>query len=253
MMTKPTMTRWKATIAYDGTGFNGWQSQPGGNTIQDFLEARLATILDTKTRVQGSGRTDSGVHAAGQVCHFDADWKHGAATLQRALRTGLPAGIQVQRVSKATAEFHARFSAKGKRYRYRIFTGWAPPMEERYNWSIGTRALDLEAMQEAAKLMIGEHDFSAFAALRNDESDTADKTRHVWKLDIHKRGPRINIVTEGNGYLYKMVRSMVGAITEVGFGKLSVEQLKTVRDGKQRTKDIPTAPAKGLSLDNVFY
>ncbi len=243
--------RWRAVCRYDGTDFHGWQSQRCGNTVQDLLEAELATILAVPTRVHGSGRTDSGVHANGQVFHFDADWHHPATALQRALDSRLPPTVQVVGLRAAAADFHARFSATGKRYVYRIFCGRAPPMEVRYCWSIGRRDLSIPAMQAAAAQLLGEHDFSAFSAGRRaaDENPVKDLRR----LDIRTAGPRLRITTEASGYLYKMVRSLVGALVEVGCGKITGAELVAIRDSRHRTRHIPTAPARGLCLEQVFF
>ena len=144
--------RWKCHCAYDGTGFEGWQSQSGGNTIQDTLERRLnATIFEQPIRIHGSARTDAGVHAKGQVFHFDAQWTHPPNELLRAFQSNLPKTVQVFRVQRVAETFHARFSALGKRYVYQIFQGYAPPMETRYFWSIrSARQLNIETMRAAA-------------------------------------------------------------------------------------------------------
>ena len=156
-------TRFKCFCAYDGTDFRGWQSQACGNTIQDFIERRLAEIFSEKIRIHGSGRTDAGVHAKAQVFHFDAAWAHSAQNLLSALRCGLPAGIQIFRVARAKEGFHARYSAVGKRYVYNIYEGYAPPYKSRYCWSLGRRKLDVKKMNEAAAGLLGEHDFTAFS------------------------------------------------------------------------------------------
>ncbi len=244
--------RWKAVCAYDGTGFNGWQSQPGGNTIQDFIEARLAVIFETPVRIHGSGRTDAGVHARGQVFHFDGAWKHPTEHLHRALKAGLPQGIQIARIAKAKPDFHARYSATGKRYFYSLFEGDAPPWETRYCWSLGRRRLDIDAMNAAAQPLLGEHDFSAFGANRGDGSED-NPVKDMRRLEVRKRGPKIMIITEASGYLYKMVRSLTGALVSVGLGKIAAEDLSAMLAAKQRTHRIETAPAQGLWLDKVFY
>jgi tRNA pseudouridine38-40 synthase len=128
--------RWKCTCAYDGGGFAGWQSQVGGTAIQDVIEARLAAIFGRPVRIHGSGRTDAGVHAHGQVFHFDAEWRHGTGKLLAAFRTGLPATIQIKSVRPVAAEFHARFQAKGKRYVYHLHLGDADPFTRPYCWAI---------------------------------------------------------------------------------------------------------------------
>lgn len=243
--------RFKCVCAYDGTDFKGWQSQLGGGTIQDFIEARLGEIFKAKIRIHGSGRTDAGVHAKAQIFHFDAPWAHGVSELQKALLHGLPSGIQISKVSLAKPDFHARYSAKGKRYAYNIYEGYAPPYESRYFLSLGRRKLDLEKMRKAAQMLLGTHDFTAFSANRGHDRDNPVKTIH--KLEISKRGRKIKILTEGSGYLYKMVRIISGALMEVGFGKLEPSDIEAILEARKRTNKFSTAPAKGLFLEKVFY
>ncbi|MGF1484980.1 MAG: tRNA pseudouridine(38-40) synthase TruA [Opitutales bacterium] len=254
-----TPQRFKAWCAYDGTDFAGWQSQPGGNTIQDHIEARLAQIFKTPVRIHGSGRTDSGVHARGQVFHFDAPapgWPHVVEKLERALRIDLPSTIQVWRVRKASPNFHGRFNAVRKRYTYRLYEGHAPPMEQRFFWSTGERIgpLDTQRMHAAAQLLVGTHDFSAFGATRGDGSNERENpVKDLQRLDLRRRGPRLTLTTEASGYLYKMVRSLTGALVEVGRGKLSPDELVAILRAKKRIQKIPTAPARGLCLERVWY
>jgi tRNA pseudouridine38-40 synthase len=244
--------RWKCQVAYDGTDFEGWQAQPGGNTVQQHLERRLSFLFDQPVRIHGAGRTDSGVHARGQVFHVDAPWKHGAETLLKALRTGIPDSIQVFSVEEAGEDFHARFSATGKRYVYRLFEGYAPPFENRYTLSLRERQLDLERINEAAALLIGRHDFSAFGAKRSEDS-AENPVKELRKLELTRNGPRLLLVTEGSGYLYKMVRSLAGCLIDVGRGRLRVSQVAEILAGAQRTGLVCTAPAHGLTLERVDY
>lgn len=239
-------------VAYDGGEFLGWQSQAGGGTVQDFLEKRLAEIAGGPVRVHGSGRTDSGVHASGQVCHFDLAWPHGAAMLLRALRTGLPAGLLVRTVAAAPAGFHARYGATGKRYVYRIHRGRALPLEARSCWCLPDRPLDLAAMRAAAARFVGEHDFRSFAATPAD-GQVEDTRKTLWRVEVTARGRRIRIVLEGSGFLYKMARSLAGAIVATGQGKLGVEDINALLAGTPRGNRYPTAPAEGLTLERVWY
>jgi len=247
------MKRWKVKCAYDGTDFQGWQSQVSNNAIQDVIETRLEEIFKTPVRIHGSGRTDAGVHAKGQVFHFDADWEHSPKKLHTALKLKIPPSIQIVTLVKASRDFHARFSAKGKRYAYQLFLGYAPPTETRYYWSLGERDLDIDAMQRAAKYLLGKHDFSAFAAATRRGETQGSPVKEIWRLDITKKGPRIRIVTEGSGYLYKMVRSIVGALVDVGIGKLTPSQVKEILSSKKRTRTVVTAPPQGLFLEKVDY
>ena len=246
------LTRWKVVCAYDGTHFSGWQSQTNGLGIQDCIEARMTELFKQPIRIHGSGRTDAGVHANGQVFHCDADWGHGTAKLKRALAIGLPATIQIKTVASVSADFHARFSACGKRYVYRMVEGDADPFTRPYVWRF-ERAdrLDLEAMQSAANILRGTHDFTALSA--NNGAEVLDAVRTIPRLDLTVKGRALKFVFEADGFLYKMVRSLVGALVAVGEGRLTPADLERLIAGRKRTKDVPTAPAHGLFLDRVFY
>ena len=251
MKTESQVTRrWKAVCAYDGTGIGGWQSQKDGNSVQDFIERRLAIVLGRHTRIHGSGRTDAGVHARAQVFHFDAAWPHGAATLGRALRTGFPSGIQVTSVRAVRGEFHARFSAKGKTYVYQLDQGRADVFRDPFCWSVG-RPLDVAAMRRAAAALRGRHDFKAFSATGGEERETT--VRNLTRLDVLGSGRRLRVLAEADGFLYKMVRSLVGALVAAGLGKLSVNDIKRILTSGTRTNEVQTAPAKGLCLWRVKY
>jgi tRNA pseudouridine38-40 synthase len=242
--------RWRCVCAYDGTEFEGWQSQSGGNAIQDAIERRLREIFGTDRRVHGSGRTDAGVHARGQVFHFDASWRHGPEKLRAALRTGLPPAIQIRSVRAVRADFHARFSATGKRYEYFVQVGEADPFSRRYCWSV-LRPLDVGAMQAAAAVLVGTHDFRAFTALNGPEKE--DTVRTLRRLDVVRRGRRIRIVAEADGFLYKMVRSLTGVLVAVGEGRLGAAEVAAILAARRRTAAVQTAPPHGLFLVRVFY
>lgn len=244
--------RWKCVVAFDGTDFFGWQSQAGGNTVQDYIERRLDVIFKQPVRIHGSSRTDSGVHAAGLVFHFDAEWKHPVKHLLRALRVGLPKGILIVSVKHVGDTFHARYSASGKRYIYRIVEGWSLPFESRFTYSLENRKLDVEKMKEAAAILVGMHDFSAFAADRGDGSEE-NPVKDLRVLLVSRRGRNIKIVFEGSGFLYKMARSIAGALIDVGTGKLAPEHVRKILESKVRTSLVVTAPAHGLTLEKVFY
>lgn len=248
---EPAAQRWKCLVAYDGTDFSGWQSQPDNNAVQDHLERRLATILGAPVRIHGSGRTDAGVHARGQVFHFDAHWKHGPGKLLAALRAGLPETIQVQAARRVGADFHARYSAKGKIYRYHLCHGaFADPFEHRHTHSV-PRPLDVEAMRAGAARLVGTHDFRAYSAFGGVERESTVRTLH--RLDLTARGSHLRIDAEGNGFLYKMVRSLVGALISVGQGKLTPDDLAAILAQRERTRRVETAPARGLCLMKVQY
>lgn len=242
--------RWKCICAYDGTQFAGWQSQAKGVAIQDVIEARLRAVLKCPVRINGSGRTDAGVHAHGQVFHFDAVWPHGESKLLIALRTGLPPGIQIKSAKPTRADFHARFQATGKRYEYHLHLGDADPFSRPYCWMI-FRELDIEAMRSAARHLLGRHDFRAFTALNGPEKE--DTIRTLRRLDIIKKGRRVRIVCEGDGFLYKMVRSLAGVLVAVGEGKVAAAEVAKILKSCRRTEVVQTAPAHGLFLTKVFY
>jgi tRNA pseudouridine38-40 synthase len=246
----PKEKRWRATCAYVGTHLEGWQAQVSKRSVQDHIERRLAEILGRPIRIHASGRTDAGVHARAQVFHFDAAWSHGAEKLQRALNTGLPAAIQITRLRPARPDFHARFSAQGKRYVYFVRQDRADPFADPFCWSVG-RPLDVAAMRATAARLVGRRDFRAFSASRGEEEP--DTVRELRRLDVIGRGRQLRIVAEADGFLYKMVRSLVGALVAVGMGKLTPEQVVALLDGKRRTHAVHTAPAKGLFLWKVFY
>ena len=247
------MKRWKCICAYDGTGFPGWQSQPGGRAVQDVIEARLAEILGGRVRIHASGRTDAGVHAAAQVFHFDARWPHGPEKLAAAMRHRLDRAIQIVSVRAAAADFHARFSATGKIYVYHIHLGDADPFTRPYCWAT-PRALDLRAVRAASASLRGRHDFKAFSALNGaEDGDAADTVRDLRRLEISVRGRRVRIVAEANGFLYKMARRLVGALVAAGEGKLSTRDIESLLASGKRTARIETAPPQGLFLQRVLY
>ncbi len=248
----PNITRWKCLCAYDGAPFDGWQSQRGGRAIQDVIEARLKEIFGRLIRIHASGRTDAGVHARGQVFHFDAAWKHGPEKLRAALRGGLPWQIQIKSVRAVTADFHSRFSAKGKLYLYYLHLGDADPFTRPYAWVIErVQPLDIEAMKKGAAILRGKHDFRAFSALNGPPRE--DTVRDLRRLEITRRGARVRIAAEADGFMYKMVRSLVGALVTVGEGKLAPDGLRELLETGKRTISVQTAPPQGLFLEKVFY
>jgi tRNA pseudouridine38-40 synthase len=245
--------RFLATVAYEGTDFAGWQVQPNGRTVQAFLEERLSRIFKRPVTVHGSGRTDAGVHSLGQCCHFDVPWPHSASTLLRALRAGEPGGVLVLKVMRVPAGFHARFNAKGKRYRYEMHLGHTLPWEARTCLSLGDRKLNLAAMRRAAKMLLGRHDFTAFGANHGQGMEHENPVKDLRRLNIRLRGKRITVTTEASGYLYKMVRRLVGGLLRVGKGEMTAERLLAYRNEKKITAEVPTAPARGLFMDKVLY
>ena len=250
-MTDSPTQRWKGVCSYDGTDFEGWQSQPNGNTIQDVIEARLGEIFKKPLRIHGSARTDSGVHAKYQVFHFDATWNHPKEALCRALLSELPEGLHLNSLMPVPKTFHALHSATGKRYIYRAFEGDANPFESRFYWSLRFRRLNIEKMQQASRHLLGKHDFTAFSAIGGSPGD--NPVKELRRLEIRRRGPRISFIVEGSGFLYKMVRRIVGALYNVGLGRLEPYQIKTLLANRVRDVNILTTPSKGLCLERVFY
>ncbi|MDF9832172.1 tRNA pseudouridine38-40 synthase [Ereboglobus sp. PH5-5] len=251
-MSDGKIIRWKCGCAYDGAPFEGWQSQRGGRAIQDVIESRLREIFGELIRVHASGRTDAGVHARGQVFHFDAAWKHGPEKLRAALRGGLPQQIQIKSVRAVPEDFHSRFSATGKLYLYHLYLGDADPFTRPYAWAIDRpRPLDIEAMKKGAAILRGKHDFRAFSALNGPPKE--DTVRDLRRLEIAKRGRHVRIAAEADGFMYKMVRSLVGALVAVGEGKLAPDDLRELLKSGKRTTRVQTAPPRGLFLEKVFY
>jgi tRNA pseudouridine38-40 synthase len=242
--------RWKCICAYDGGPFAGWQSQAGGDSVQDRIEVRLAEIFRKQVRIHGSGRTDAGVHAIGQVFHFDAEWKHGADKLLAALRSGLPASIQVKSLRVARENFHARFQATRKRYEYRVHMGDADPFVRPYCWPV-YRSLNVEAMRATAAILRGQHDFRPFTVLNGPVRE--DTVRTLSRLDIVQKGKLVRIIAEADGFLYKMVRSLVGVLVAVGENRLTVDRVREILLGGTRSAEVQTAPPQGLFLMKVFY
>lgn len=244
--------RWLCRCAYDGTNFEGWQSQCSGNTIQDVIEQRLAAIFKKSIRIHGSGRTDAGVHAKGQCFHFDGEWLQEPEKLLKAMTTGLTFEIQILSAKIVSDTFHARFSVKKKRYIYHYFLGKASPFEYRYQWSIGERFVDVARMNTLAQKLIGKHNFLAFGASRGDGS-VIDPVKTLYRLKFEQENKNLKLITEGSGYLYKMVRTLAGTFLDVGLHRLDPEYVLDCFQKKVRRERIVTAPPQGLFLDEVFY
>jgi tRNA pseudouridine38-40 synthase len=247
------MARIKFTIAYDGAPFEGWQSQPGGNTVQDKLEAALSEIAGERVKLHGSGRTDTGVHALGQVAHFDAPEANrmDAGAWQRAVNTKLPRSVRVMDAVEVEGEFHARFSAVGKTYRYQI--DLAPvllPHRMDRVWH-HPRALDVDLLRAACALYVGEHDFAPFAANRNDGKEP-NTVRTITRAYVEE-GDVLSITFSGNGFLYKMVRLLVGGAVRVAEGREELDWIGELLESPGVAKCQYCAPGDGLTLVGVEY
>jgi len=259
---KNDLSGWKLVLAYDGTDFHGWQVQPDRITVQGALADAIERITGERVLPQGSGRTDAGVHALGQVASFALEAPIPAENFHRALNRALPASIRVLGTAKASADFHARYNAVGKRYEYRIFRGEiCPPWHSRYVYALNW-PLDVNAMREAAAVVLGEHDFASFAASDPDLARRSDpegcagistvKTifSSVWEsLDPDLLVYRVH----GSAFLHHMVRNLVGTFLDVGRGHLAAGDVRRILEARLRTAAGATAPARGLWLVSVDY
>jgi tRNA pseudouridine38-40 synthase len=238
-------------IAYDGTDFFGWQYQPARRTVQGAIEGALARLTGETVRVHACGRTDAGVHARGQTAHLDLARPWEPAALQKGLNALLPDDMRVLSLARARPSFHARYDAKGKEYRYTV---WNAPVEcpLHRRQALHVRSpLDLDAMRRAAGMLVGTHDFAAFSA--NPHREIGGTVRTLHRLDVAKRGPLVTISAIGDGFLYKMVRSLAGHLLRVGRGAVPAEETSAILESRQRTARVETAAARGLCLWRVFY
>ena len=244
--------RLKLIVAYDGAPFAGWQSQSHRNTVQDNLERAFERVTGGGARVHGAGRTDAGVHALAQCAHVDVPNKSLSADRWiKALNALLPSAIRVLRCRYVSKDFHGRLSAKGKIYRYRIWNASVlPPFEYRLAWHIA-QPLDLKILKSAARHFVGTHDFASFAANRGKSERSTIRT--INSVRVRQKGPCVTIEFDGDGFLYKMVRLIVGALVKCAFGKMRIEEVVSRLDsGKVRSARF-AAPAEGLYLVRVRY
>jgi tRNA pseudouridine38-40 synthase len=246
--------KFKLTIAYDGTAYEGWQAQKTGTGVQQKIEAALAKLFPSAPRLHSSSRTDTGVHALGMVAHFEVphtEFKMPPRKLALAINAWLPEDIRALSALRAPEKFHARFDAVGKQYRYFVWNHTAMnPLLRHGAWQVA-RPLDLPAMRVAAKLFVGRHDFKSFAASRNYEMEST--IRRLTRCDIKKNGPQLTFIIEGDGFLYKMCRGIVGTLVQIGLGKFPAAEIKRMLAKKDRRVAGMTAPAHGLILWKVFY
>ncbi|HEX8078295.1 MAG TPA: tRNA pseudouridine(38-40) synthase TruA [Chthoniobacterales bacterium] len=247
-------TRLKLIVAYDGEPFSGWQSQPNGNGVQDHLEAAFKQICAMPLRVHGAGRTDAGVHALAQCAHVDVPAKrYSPERWVSALNGLLPPTIRIMSCREAPSTFHARLSATGKIYRYRIWNrGVLPPLENGRAWHVRD-PLDRSRLAAVARLFVGRHDFAAFAANRG--VPVIETVRTIRRVSVQSSGALISIDFEGEGFLYKMVRMMVGALVEVGAGKSAADEIRSRLGSGRKPGSLnrTVAPAAGLYLVRVRY
>ena len=248
------MLRFKLTIAYDGTRYFGWQVQKGRMTVQQRVEEALRELFPSVKRVHSSSRTDTGVHAMGMVAHVDipeAECRMDARKLLLAVNSFLPVDVRIVAARRVPEDFHARFDAKGKRYFYLIWNHAAMnPLLHNRAWHVKV-PLNLERMQKAAKLFVGRKDFKSFASTREYEMEST--VRRLTRCDVRKEGYTWKITIEGDGFLYKMCRGIVGTLVRVGQGKLTQTEIRQIFRERDRSVAGMNAPACGLTLWRVFY
>jgi tRNA pseudouridine38-40 synthase len=244
----------RLTIAYDGTRYAGWQIQKTGTGVQERIEEALAKLFTSRPRLHSSSRTDTGVHALGMVAHVEiprTQFKIPLAKLPLALNAFLPDDIRVLAARRCQPDFHARFSATGKQYRYFVWNHPAAnPLSRHMTWHVPQK-LDLTAMRVGARLFLGRHDFTTFAGTRRYELEST--TRTLTRCDIKRSGPLLTFIIDGDGFLYKMCRGIVGTLVQLGRGKFSQADLRRMLGARDRREGGMAAPAQGLVLWKVFY
>ncbi len=245
------MRNLKLTVQYEGTAYNGWQRQKNTHrTIQEIIEKILKEILQEDVVLIAAGRTDAGVHARQQIANFKTDSKSSVPKLQFALNSLLPEDIKVIHIQHVALDFHSRYGSKYKTYRYTILNRSYPDVFKRHFVYFYPFTLDLKIMQKASRVLLGRHDFSSFKKTQKDQKATL---RNLKAIDIKKQGHFIYIDITAQGFLYHMVRNIVGTLIEVGRGKFPEDSLKKILVAKNRKSAGPTAPACGLCLMRVKY
>lgn len=244
----------KLVISYDGANYEGWQVQKIGTGVQQIVETALGKLFPRAPRLHSSSRTDTGVHALGMVAHFEIpadEFTMPTRKLSLALNAWLPEDVRVMSATRMHKKFHARFDASGKQYRYYVWNHPAMnPLLRRTAWHV-PRKLDVPTMRSAAKLFVGKHDFQSFAA--NTGYENKSTVRTVTRCDMKKSGALLTFTIEGEGFLYKMCRGIVGTIVQAGLGKFPAKEIKSMLQKRDRRVAGMTAPAHGLVLQKVFY
>lgn len=244
------LRRLRLVVEYDGTDFVGWQRQDNGPSVQGALEDAMFAMTGERNEVRGAGRTDSGVHALGQVAHVDTEKEIVARGFQLGLNSALPKSVAVRSLVDAHPDFDARHTALGKLYRYSLWNHAArPALQRRYNWHL-RRILDVNKMIEASKHLVGEYDFAAFRAADCDRTNTV---RKLHRVDVVQRDELLTVEVEGNAFLKNMVRIITGTLVEVGRGRIAPSDVAKIRDARDRRAAGVTAPALGLCLVRVDY
>ncbi|SES20564.1 tRNA pseudouridine38-40 synthase [Gracilibacillus ureilyticus] len=246
------MLRIKAIISYDGTNFSGYQIQPNGRTVQASIESVLQKMHKGEhIRVTASGRTDQGVHAVGQTIHFDTNLQIPLEGWRRALNTMLPEDIEVRAVENVSDEFHARFDVEEKEYRYVVWNDTERNIFKRHYQHHVSERLSIEKMKKACELLTGKHDFTSFCAANSNVK--GDKIRTIHHASVESNGAELIFKVRGNGFLYNMVRIIVGTLIEIGKGKREPEEMQQIIEARDRSVAGHTAPAQGLYLWKVYY
>jgi tRNA pseudouridine38-40 synthase len=245
------MPRYRLTIEYDGGPFVGWQRQDNGPSLQSALEEAIEKFSSSRVTVAGAGRTDAGVHALGQVAHFDLDKEFSPEKVRDALNHFLrPDPVVVLEAAVAAGDFHARFSATGRHYLFRILNRRSPPaLDAGKVWHVQVK-LDAEAMHAAAQQLLGSHDFTTFRAA---ECQAASPVKTLDRLDVSRRGEEIHVEASARSFLHHQVRSFVGSLKLVGEGKWSARDLRAALDARDRSACGPVSPPDGLYLVRVDY
>ncbi len=244
------LKNYRFLIEYDGTRYYGWQRQPGQNTIQGKLESVLSLMCGSETEVIGAGRTDGGVHAKGMVANARLETALSVEEIREYVNRYLPDDIAVLEVKEAGARFHARYNATGKTYCYTCFDGEVKPVFDRKYYTRLDGRADVEKMRSAAAILTGEHDFRNFCVNPRMKKSTV---RLVDRIEIVREGGYIRFTVHGTGFLQNMVRIMVGTLLEIGYGRMTQEELRAALENPERQKAGPTAPAQGLCLMKVDY
>ena len=244
------MRRIHLIVEYDGTNYAGWQRQSNALAVQQVLEEALSRLTGERVVVHGASRTDAGVHALGQSCHFDTLSRIPADKFSYAVNTLLPPDIRVRASREVSPDFHARFSTKGKRYRYLFYDDRHAGALNRFTHAHSIYPLNDALMRAEANALIGTHDFAAFAASGSVVKDTV---RTIWRAEVTRSGHDVQLIVEGSGFLYNMVRIIAGTLRDIGSGKLAPGALKRAIDTGDRLDLGVTAPAHGLTLMEVFY
>lgn len=253
------MPRYKITLSYDGTHYVGWQKQPNGSAIQEVVQAALTQILRLPVGITGAGRTDAGVHARAQTAHFSVPEPLDMRRLSYGVNAVLPADIRLLDMEEVPDDFHARYSATGKVYTYHLHLGpWHNPFNRLYTWHIPFPHFSLEKMKEGGQKLLGTHDFKGFAAEASQGVASYDSIRTLRRLEIiqtekGREGIEVILLFEADGFLYKMVRNLVGTLVDIGRHHLPLEVMDEILRTHDRRLGGQTAPPQGLFLDSVYY